>query len=187
MTITPCKVKQSVSAVKYPIALLTPFRHFCLFVSPDAMVWRRGCYEPRGAPSRSAASSAATPPAAAAAAAAAAPPAAKAKEDKKAVAPKDAGRINEPAAGGAKAAESRVNFISNMIKDDLESGKHNSVLTRFPPSPTVGPPFSPLPLLPPLHPSNSLLPCVVAASRRLILCASSSQCSPPVPAPDFLL
>ena len=29
----------------------------------------------------------------------------------------------------------RVSFISNMIKDDLASGKHTSVLTRFPPEP----------------------------------------------------
>jgi hypothetical protein len=27
----------------------------------------------------------------------------------------------------------RVSFISNMIKDDLKSGKHTTVLTRFPP------------------------------------------------------
>ena len=29
----------------------------------------------------------------------------------------------------------RTNFIKNIIKDDLASGKHNSIITRFPPEP----------------------------------------------------
>lgn len=31
--------------------------------------------------------------------------------------------------------KSRVHFISNMIKADLESGKHKAITTRFPPEP----------------------------------------------------
>ena len=29
----------------------------------------------------------------------------------------------------------RTNFIKNIIKDDLASGKHDSIITRFPPEP----------------------------------------------------
>ena len=29
----------------------------------------------------------------------------------------------------------RTNFIKNIIKDDLASGKHKSIITRFPPEP----------------------------------------------------
>ena len=29
------------------------------------------------------------------------------------------------------------NFIRNIVIDDLESGKHKSIITRFPPEPRV--------------------------------------------------
>ena len=33
------------------------------------------------------------------------------------------------------APESRANFITHIIDEDLASGKHNNVYTRFPPEP----------------------------------------------------
>jgi len=98
----------------------------------DGMVWRRGSYKTRGAPSR-AASSAAAPPTPAAAPAANVPAAAAAA----AAAPQEPATKKEKKAKpqSETTTESRVNFISNMIKEDLESGKHTNVLTRFPPEP----------------------------------------------------
>ena len=37
------------------------------------------------------------------------------------------------AAEGATVPTSRRHFIANIIEDDLRSGKHKSILTRFPP------------------------------------------------------
>ena len=92
------------------------------------MVWRRGSYQGRAAPARSASSTPQPPPAAPAAAAAPA-------EEKKPKAEKKKKESANKATAAGVALESRVSFISNMIKGDLASGKHKSVLTRFPPEP----------------------------------------------------
>jgi len=136
------------------IALGIPSRssHELLLAYPllsDGMVWRRGYYASRTALQEAGANGAA--------AAVAAAPAGGAKEEKEAekAAASKAGEASKQGGGGQPKAptapasnkkqpaskvppaeqESRVHFISNMIKADLESGKHNSVLTRFPPEP----------------------------------------------------
>ena len=102
-------------------------------------VWRRGSYAPRSAslpaPGARAASVAAVEPSAPEASAASVPAAApgpgkKPKKAKMTAAEKKAAKAAKDAP-----TESRVHFISNMIKDDLASGKHTNVLTRFPPEP----------------------------------------------------
>mmetsp|Transcript_47553 Transcript_47553/g.40166 ORF Transcript_47553/g.40166 Transcript_47553/m.40166 type:complete len:845 (+) Transcript_47553:1-2535(+) len=95
----------------------------------DRMVWRRGAYAARGTAARTAFSTAASSPAAASPAASspAAPPTPAIEPDVK--------QEQQKKTKDAAVQESRVNFISNMIKDDLQSGKRTNVLTRFPPEP----------------------------------------------------
>ena len=35
------------------------------------------------------------------------------------------------------AQERQLNFIEEIVENDLATGKHESILTRFPPEPTV--------------------------------------------------
>lgn len=45
------------------------------------------------------------------------------------------GGIGGPAAGGGEAAKARGNFIRDIIEEDLRTGRHRTVVTRFPPEP----------------------------------------------------
>ncbi|NLG58954.1 MAG: glutamine--tRNA ligase, partial [Gammaproteobacteria bacterium] len=42
---------------------------------------------------------------------------------------------NDPAAGAASAAAGKQDFIRQIVRDDLASGKHTFIKTRFPPEP----------------------------------------------------